>query len=85
MLQDFSWMFPWLQESNLQINDHKSHFCVHEVEYLGYYVTQKGIKPQMKKVMAILQLAPPTTIMQEWSFAGFINFYQEFIGQCSGT
>ncbi len=66
MLEDYlhllQIMINWLWETNLQVDAEKSHFCVHEVEYLGYYLTIKDFKPLMKKVMAILQLVPPTTL-----------------------
>jgi hypothetical protein len=31
-----------------------------EVDYLGYTLSSKGIKPQNKKIVAILALAEPT-------------------------
>jgi hypothetical protein len=32
-----------------------------ELEYLGYWITQNGVKPLSKKVEAITNLAPPKT------------------------
>ncbi len=38
-----------LREAGLKVNAAKSFFCTHEIKYLGYMLTRKGIKPQIKK------------------------------------
>jgi hypothetical protein len=38
-----------LHEAGLKVKAVKSHFCTHEIEYLGYILTREGIKPQPKK------------------------------------
>ena len=48
-----------LCDAGLQINAPKSIFCTTKVEYLGYVLTQEGIKPQHKKVAAIHALLMP--------------------------
>jgi hypothetical protein len=48
-----------LCDAGLKINATKSVFCAQETEYLGYILTRGGIKPQPKKVQAILALNPP--------------------------
>jgi hypothetical protein len=37
------------KENNLQVNGNKSSFCVIEAEFLGFVLTQQGVKPQVKK------------------------------------
>ena len=49
-----------LREAGLKVNAVKSFSCTHEIEYLGYILTRGGIKPQQKKVQAILALNLPT-------------------------
>lgn len=39
-----------LETTGLKINIHKSAFCRQECEYLGYWITRKGIKPLNKKL-----------------------------------
>jgi hypothetical protein len=34
-----------LRDAGLKVNTVKSHFCTHEIEYLGYILTREGIKP----------------------------------------
>ena len=51
-----------LRDAGLKVNAAKSFFCTHEIEYLGYILTTEGIKPQNKKVQAILALNPPNNV-----------------------
>jgi hypothetical protein len=51
-----------LRDAGLKVNAAKSFFCTHEIEYLGYILTREGIKPQLKKVRAILALEPPQNV-----------------------
>ena len=51
-----------LKDAGLKINASKSTFCTDKIEYLGYWITRNGIKPLEKKVQAILNLSPPTTV-----------------------
>ncbi len=55
-------VLQWLQKAGLRINTTKSNFCQHEIEYLGYALTQEGIRPQPEKVQAILALKEPTSV-----------------------
>ncbi len=48
-----------LCDAGLNFNTAKSLFCIHEIKYLVYILTRGGIKPQPKKVQAILMLNPP--------------------------
>ncbi len=53
-----------------------SFFCTHEIEYLGYILTRGGIKPQPKKVQAILALNPPNNV-KELRQSGVYNSIKE--------
>ena len=39
-------VFYRLRSANLRVHVQKSKFCRNEIEYLGYLITQDGIKPQ---------------------------------------
>jgi hypothetical protein len=52
-------IFIQLRNAGLKINATKSVFCAQETEHLGYILTRGGIKPQPKKVQAILALDLP--------------------------
>jgi hypothetical protein len=53
-LQRMETVLTRLHDAGLKVNAAKSLFCAHAIEYLGYILTREGIKPQPKKVQAIL-------------------------------
>jgi hypothetical protein len=57
-------MLICLQDANLRININKSLFAKDEVEYLGYVLNSKGIKPMDEKVSAILALKSPSNVRE---------------------
>jgi hypothetical protein len=63
-LEHLETVFTRLAEAGLKINAAKSHFCCDELEYLGYLINRKGVRPTMKKVEAIKNIATPTTRKQ---------------------
>jgi hypothetical protein len=64
-----------LQDAGLTENAQKSKFCATGTEYLGCVLTTNGIKPQQKKVQAILTLTPPTGFKDLGRFLGMIQYY----------
>ena len=66
-----------LRDAGLKVNAAKSFFCTHEIEYLGYILTRGGIKPQQKKVQAILALNPPNTVKELRHFLGMVQYYRD--------
>jgi RNase H-like domain found in reverse transcriptase/Reverse transcriptase (RNA-dependent DNA polymerase)/Integrase zinc binding domain/Retroviral aspartyl protease len=82
-LEQLAAVFDILRQNDLQVHADKSKFCTLEAEYLGFILTPNGIKPQPKKVQAILQIAPPTTVKLVRRFMGMINQYKQMIPQRS--
>jgi hypothetical protein len=68
-----------LKENNLQVNGDKSSFCAIEAKFPGFVFTRQGVKPQVKKVKAIVKIATPKTVKQVCSFIGMINYYKDHI------
>ncbi len=64
-----------LLNAGLKVNVAKSSFCAHEIEYLGFILTREGIKPQLKKVQAILVLNPPNNVKELRHFLGLVQYY----------
>ena len=48
----------------LKCNAEKSAFCQTHIEYLNYWITHEKIRLLLRKVQAILQLEPPTTLKE---------------------
>jgi hypothetical protein len=72
-----------LCDAGLKVNAAKSSFCAHEIEYLGYILTREGIKPQPKKVQAILALNLPNIIKELRHFLGMVQYYQDMWARSS--
>jgi hypothetical protein len=66
-----------LHDTWFKVNTVKSLFCTHEIGYLGYILTREGIKPQPKKVHAILALNPPNNVKELRRFLGMVQYYQD--------
>jgi hypothetical protein len=83
----------------LKVNAAKSSFCTHEIKYLGYILTREGIKPQPKKVQAILTLNPLNNVKELGYFLRMVQYYRDMwakrseiltpltdlVGECSKT
>ena len=50
------------QENGLKRNKDKSMYTTSELNFLGHVVTDKGLKPYMKKVEAILPMPNPADV-----------------------
>ncbi|KAJ8713199.1 hypothetical protein PYW07_013569 [Mythimna separata] len=68
-----------LEDNGITINPAKCNLGKPEVQFLGYTVTQEGIKPPQHKIQAITDYPQPKTIEELRRFLGMINFYREHI------
>ena len=64
-----------LQDAGLKVDARKCHFCAIDTEYLGYILTRDRIKPQPKKIEAILALKPPVKVKELHRFLGMVQYY----------
>ena len=61
----------------------KCEFHQTETEYLGFIISQEGIKVDPVKTKAIRTCAKATRKKEIQSFVGFCNFYRRFIEGCT--
>ena len=69
-------VFKRSHHMGMKINLLKTEFLKDELDYLGYTLSQSGIKPQAKKVEAIGRILPPKNRKQLKHFLGMINYYR---------
>ena len=50
-----------------------------EVKYLGHVVSAEGVKPDPKKIQAVMQLSVPCNVREVRSFLGLAGYYCHFI------
>ena len=82
-LQDLREVFEKLLNTNLKLNFEKCKFALPKVKVLGHLVSQKGIRPDLKKTEIIRNLPAPKNVTGVKSFMGVINYFWKFIPNCS--
>ncbi len=68
-----------LQEANLKIKPKKCDLFHTEIKYLGFIVSDKGVKTDPDKVSAIVEWSTPTRVGHVRSFLGTTSYYRKFI------
>eukprot|EP00833_Pecoramyces_ruminatium_P003331 jgi/Orpsp1_1/1177363/evm.model.c7180000061152.1 len=68
-----------LLENNLFVKLEKCEFDVNETTFLGYVISNEGIKMDKEKVKAILDWPIPKNVKEIQSFIGLCNYYRLFI------
>ena len=70
-------------KTNIKLNLDKSVFKTTEVEFLGHLVTNKGLKPDVKKVEAILGMENPTDVEGVRRLQGMVTYLAKFLPKLS--
>ena len=68
-----------LKDADLRVKPEKSEFHKQEIEFLGYIVSEKGLKMDPSKVKSILEWPKPQSVKDIQSFLGLANFYRKFV------
>ncbi len=76
-LQKMETVLTRLHDAGLKVDSAKLLFCAHEIEYLGYILTREGIRPQIKRVQAILMLNPPNRVKELRHFLGMVQYCRD--------
>ena len=77
--QDVERVLDKLEAAGISLRPEKCVFGSHEVNYLGYYMNEDGIRPQKALVEAISDFKRPETKKEVRRFLGTVGFYRDFI------
>ena len=65
-------------QRNIKLNEEKMKFKVPELKYVGHVISEEGLKPDPKKVEAVIRMPPPEDKQQLRRFMGMTNYLQKF-------
>jgi len=68
-----------LHRNNLHVHVEETFLPSDKVDYLGYTLTTKGIKPKLNKILPILRFSKPQSVKQLRGFLGLVNYYKKLV------
>lgn len=78
-LQILKKLFDRLNELGLMVKIGKCKFVQTELDYLGYAVTEKGIRPNEKHIETIKQYPMPKNLKETFSCLGLFSYFRKFV------
>ncbi|KAL0540733.1 hypothetical protein IC582_020746 [Cucumis melo] len=78
-LEHLSIVFTLLREHSLFANRKKCHFGKERIEYLGHWVSSKGVEADKEKIRAMLEWPIPRNIKELRGFLGLTGYYRRFV------
>ena len=73
------------RQKGVKFNKDKIHFKVSEVEYMGNLVSAEGLKPDPKKVEAIVNMPKPSDVAALQRLLGMVKYLSQYIPHESVT
>jgi hypothetical protein len=72
-----------MRKHNLKLQPDKCEFLRKEVNFLGHKISERGVKPDTRKIEAIENFPRPSTAKQSKSFLALAGYYRRFVLQFS--
>lgn len=81
--QNLAWVLQKCNEHNVKLKLEKCKFAQQTVEYLGFTISGKTIRPLESRIDLLSNTKPPSDKTELRSIIGKLNFYSRFIPQYS--
>ena len=78
-LKTFEQVLQRLIQHGIKLNLEKCVFGSKEVAYLGFRLTESGIKPGVDKLKAVAKAPAPTSVKEVRQFLGLCNFFRNHV------
>lgn len=72
-------VFEKLRNHNLTLKLSKCSFFQESVDYLGREVSRSGVRPGMKKILAVADMPMPRNVKQVRQFLGLAGYFRKFV------
>ena len=72
-----------LEDAGVKLGKEKCQLRKPEVQFLGFIINKDGVRPDMGKTAAILNMADPTNLTELRRFMGMINFLGRYLPNLS--
>ena len=82
-LEDLQETFEMLKRYKMKLNPSKCAFGVLSRKFLGFMVSQRGIKANLDKIQAILNMEPPKNIKEVQSLIGRVAALNRFVSKAT--
>ena len=82
-MEDLRETFNTLHSYNMKLNPGKCAFGVTAGKFLGFMVSQRGIKANPDKIRAIMEMAPPRNVKEVQSLNGKIAALNKFVSRAT--
>ena len=71
------------RNKGIKPNKHKLMLSCTEIPYMGHLVTDKGLKPDPEKIIAVTNMPTPDSVSAVRRFCGFVNYLAKFLPNLS--
>ncbi|KAL4027649.1 hypothetical protein IC575_010824 [Cucumis melo] len=78
-LEHLTVVFSLLREHSLFANRKKCHFEKERIEYLGHWVSEKGVEADQEKIRIMLEWPVPKNVWELRGFLGLTGYYRRFV------
>ncbi len=78
-LEHLKFVFAQFRKFGLYVKLSKCEFCMERMEFLGHEVSDEGVRPNMKKVKAIVEMPTPKDSKSLVRFLAMAGFYRRYI------